>query len=89
MIVHGILVCSRCLISVCIFIVSKAFLISSATVIVRTGAAIWLNPFATFLFNVCSDVTVCVSYPCRVGVCGMFTSTYPIRDIYITIIMRV
>ena len=30
-------VCSRFLISVCIFIVSKALFISSATVIVRTG----------------------------------------------------
>ena len=33
------------------FIVSKALLISSATVIVRTGGAIWLNPFATVLFS--------------------------------------
>ena len=47
------------------FIVSKAFLISSATVIVRAGGAIWLNPFATVLFSVCSAVTVecCVLYP--------------------------
>ena len=40
------------------FIVSKALLISSATVIVRAGGAIWLNPFATVLFSVCSAVTV-------------------------------
>ena len=40
------------------FIVSKALLISSATVIVRAGGAIWLNPFATVLLNVCSAVTV-------------------------------
>ena len=40
------------LISVCMFIVSKALLISSATVIVRAGGAIWLNPFATVLFSV-------------------------------------
>ena len=33
--VPGILVCSKFLISVCIFIVSKDLLISSATVIVR------------------------------------------------------
>ena len=58
MIVPGILVCSSFLISVCMFIVSKALLISSATVIVRTGGVIWLNPFATVLFNVCSAVTV-------------------------------
>ena len=38
------------------FIVLKALLISSATVIVRAGGAIWWNPFATVLFNVCSVV---------------------------------
>ena len=56
MIVPGMLVCSSFLISVCMFIVSKALLISSATVIVRAGGAIWLNPFATVLFSVCSVV---------------------------------
>ena len=56
MIVPGMFVCSSFLISVCMFIVSKALLISSATVIVRAGGAIWLNPFATVLFNVCSLV---------------------------------
>ena len=66
MIVHGILVCNSFLISVCLFIVSNALLISSATVIVCAGGAIWLNPFATVLFTVCSAVTVecCVLYPC-------------------------
>ena len=66
MIVPGMFVCSSFLISVCMFIVSKALLISSATVIVRTGGAIWLNHFATVLFSVCSAVTVecCVLYPC-------------------------
>ena len=54
MIVHGMFVCSRFLISVCMFIVSKSLLISSPTGIVRE--AIWLNPFA--LFNVCSSGTV-------------------------------
>ena len=62
--VPSILVCSSFLISVCMFIVSKAFLISSVTVIVRTGIAIWLNPFATVLFNVPSAVVCCVSYVC-------------------------
>ena len=38
--VPGILDCSRFLISVCMFIVSKALLISNATVIVRAGEAI-------------------------------------------------
>ena len=55
-----------------IFIVSKNLLISSATVNVRAGGAIWLNTVATELFNVCSSVTVecCVLYPCCVF--GMF-----------------
>ena len=56
MLVPGILFCSSFLISVCIFIVSKDLLISSATVIVRAGGAIWKNPFATQLFNVCWSV---------------------------------
>ena len=57
------------------FIVSKALLISSATVIVRAGGGtIWLNPFATALFSVCSALTVecCVLYPCCMGVFVMF-----------------
>ena len=74
MIVPGMFVCSSFLISVCMFIVSKALLISSATVIVRAWGAIWLNPFATVLFSMCSAVTVecCVLYPCCMGVFGMF-----------------
>ena len=62
MIVPGILVCSRFLISVCMFIVSNVLLISSATVISRAGGAIWLNPFATVLFTVCSAVTVVLCF---------------------------
>ena len=64
MIVPGMFVCSSFLISVCMFIVSKALPISSATVIVRAGGAIWLNPFATVLFSVCSAVCLFV---CLVG----------------------
>ena len=56
--VPEMLVCSSFLISVCMFIVSKALLISSATLIVREGGIIWLNLFATVLFNVCIVVTV-------------------------------
>ena len=69
MIVPGFLVCRRYLISVCMYIVSKDLLISSATVIVCADGAICLNSFATVLFNVCSAVTVecCVLYPCCVG----------------------
>ena len=58
MIVPGMFVCSSFLISVCMFTVSKALLISSATVIVHVGGAIWLNPFATVLLSVCSAVTI-------------------------------
>ena len=74
MIVPGMLVCSSFRIIVCMFIVSKALLISSATVIVCARGAIWYNPFATVLFTVCSAVTVerCVLYPCCVCVLGMF-----------------
>ena len=74
MIVHRMMVCGSFLISVYMFIVSKALLISSTTVIVRAMGVIWLNPFATVLFNVCSAVTVeCYAlYPSCVGVFGMF-----------------
>ena len=61
------------LIGVCMFIVLKALLISSATVIVRAGGAIWLYPFSTVLFSVCSTVTVVLCfYPFCMGVFGMF-----------------
>ena len=74
MIVPGMFVCSSFLISVGMFIVSKALLISSATVIFSAGGAIWLNHFATVLFSVCIAVTVecCVLYPCYISVSGMF-----------------
>ena len=70
MIVPGMLVCISFLISVCMFIVSKPLIISSATVIIRAGGTIWMNPFATVLFIVGSAVTVecCVLYPCFMGV---------------------
>ena len=74
MIMLDIFVCSSFLISVCMFIVSKALHISSGTVIDRAGITICLNPFATVLFTVCSAITVefCVLYPCFVGVFGIF-----------------
>ena len=50
------------LISVCMFIVSKDLFISSVTVIVRAGGAIWLNPLARVLFNVCNAVTVVLCF---------------------------
>ena len=46
MIVPGMFVCSSFLISVCMFIVSKALLISSATVIVRAGEPFGCNRVA-------------------------------------------
>ena len=52
MIVCGMLVCSSFLLIVCMFIVLKPLLISSGTVIVRSGGAIWLNPLYMVLFNV-------------------------------------
>ena len=63
MIVPGMLVCSSFLICVYMFIVSKSLLISNATVIVRAGGAIWLNPIATVLLNLCSAVTVACCVP--------------------------
>ena len=74
MIVPEMFVGSSFLISVCMFIVSKALLISSAAVIVRSRGTIWLNPFAAVLFSVCSAVNVecCVLYPCCMGVFVMF-----------------
>ena len=66
MIVSGMFGCSSFLISVCMFIVSKALLISSDTVIVRAGGAIFLTPLLRCYFSVCSAVTVecCVWYVC-------------------------
>ena len=74
MIVPGMFDCSSFLNWVCMFIVSKALLISNTTVIVCAGGATWLNPFATVLVSVCSAVTVecCVLYPWCMGVFGMF-----------------
>ena len=77
MIMPGMFVCISFLISVCMFIVSKALLISSATVIVRTGGAIWLSPFATVLFHMCSNL-----YPCCVGVISMSSSLFLITCPY-------
>ena len=53
MIVPGMLVCNSFLISVWMFNVSKALLISSATVIVRARGAIWFEPL-------CYGVVYCV-----------------------------
>ena len=76
-IVHGMLVCSSFLISMCMFIVSKVLLISSDTVIVRGGGAIWLNPFATVLFNVCSALTIeCLCFVPMLRGCVWYVRCY-------------
>ena len=94
MIVPGMFVCSSFLISVCMFIVSKALLISSATVIVRAGGAIWLNPFATVLFRTWLSHTFlfvkwepspeCVTCCCRPTICHIVVDCieYDFTDIF-------
>ena len=52
------------------FIVSKALLISSVTVIV------WLNPFATVLFSVCSAVTVVLCFVPVLHACIWYLCCY-------------
>ena len=54
------MVCSSFLIRLCMCIMSKVLLISSATVIVRAWDSIWLNPFATVYFM----CRVLCLYPC-------------------------
>ena len=49
--------CSLC-VSVCIFTVSNTLLMSSATVIVRSGGLFWLKPVAMVLIMLCSAVLV-------------------------------
>ena len=55
--VPGYLVYSSFLISVCMFIVSKALLISSDKVIVRADGAIWLNPLIR-CYLICLDMSL-------------------------------
>ena len=77
MIVPGMLVCISFQISVCMFIVSKALFISSATVIVCAGGVIWLNPFATVLFAVYSVVPcIVLSFVHVLRGCNWYVSGY-------------
>ena len=69
MIVLGMFVCSSFLISVYMFIVSKSLLISSATVIILTGGAIWLfcldlvrGCFVLSRQKLCVGMVVCISW---------------------------
>ena len=72
MIVPGMFVCGRFLISVYVYCVESFAHIECYSDCSRRGA-IWLDPFAT-VFTVCNAVTVecCVLYPCCVVVFGRF-----------------
>ena len=59
MIVPGMFVCSSFLISVCMFIVSKALLISSATVIVRAEGTLLLRCYLVCVAPSLSGVVFC------------------------------
>ena len=58
--------------------VSNVFLVSSATVIVRSGGLFWFKPVAMVLFMVCSVVLVewLLLKPCCVEMCGMLFVVY-------------
>ena len=69
--------CRCCMFVSCVHpvaVLNAAFcIICSVLMPVEDARAIWLNPFVTVLFTVCSSVTVecCVLYPCCVGVFSM------------------
>ena len=73
--VCGMFVCVSLSINVCMFTVSNALLMSSATAMVRVGGMGWLKPVATVL---CSAVFVecLVLNPCCVVMFGMFCVMY-------------
>ena len=58
--------------------VSNALLMSSATVIVRTGGLFWLKSVAMVFFMLCSDVLVewVLLKLCCVEMCGMLFVMY-------------
>ena len=58
--------------------VSKALLMSSATVIICSGGLFWLKPVALVLFMLCSAVLVewLLLKPCCVEMCGMLIVMY-------------
>ena len=67
--VSGMFVCSSLVYVYCVESFAHIECYSDCS---RRGA-IWLNPFATVVFSVCSAVTVecCGLYPCCMGVFGM------------------
>ena len=76
--VCGLIVWCRLCVSVCMLTVSNAVLMSSATVIVRSGGLFWLKPVAMVLFMLCSAVLVggLLLKPCCVEMCGMLFLKY-------------
>ena len=58
--------------------VSNALLMSSATVVVRSGGLFWLKPVTMVLFMLCSAVLVewLLLKPCCVEMCGMLFVMY-------------
>ena len=70
--VCGMFVCVSLSISVCMFTVSNALLMSNATTMVRLGGMGWLKPVATVLLTLCSAVFGLVLNPCCVVTFGMF-----------------
>ena len=68
----------RMFVCVCMLTVSIALLMSSATVIVRSGGLFWLKPVAMVLFMLCSAVLVewLLLKPCCVEMCGMLFVMY-------------
>ena len=60
------------------FTVSNALLMSSATVIVRSGGLLWMKPVAMVLFMLCSVVRVewLLLKPSCVEMCGMLFMMY-------------
>ena len=63
---------------VCMVTVSNALLMSSPTVIVRSGGLFWLKSVAMVLFMLCSAVLVewLILKPCCVEMCGMLFVIY-------------
>ena len=64
------------------FTVSNALLMSSATVMVRSGGLFWLKPVAMVLFMLCSAVLVewLLLKSCCVEICGMLFVMYGSSD---------
>ena len=69
--------CSMCA-SVCMLTVSNALLMSSATVLVRSGGLFWLKHVAIVLFMLCNAVLVewLLLKPCCLEMCGMLFVMY-------------